>query len=87
MRKTYSLYIRFCVILSTLISACKTVNDEACDIPFQYRGKTYHTCTYDYSSGKPWCQANITYKNGESEESWGVCDKNCPHDHYSGIYK
>ena len=68
---------------------CYAEGNKKCILPFQYRGKTYHTCTYDYSSGKPWCQAIITNKNNETEESWGLCDEkdeNCPHDHYSGTY-
>ena len=49
---------------------------EACKLPFEYRGKKYDKCTYDYSKSKPWCQTS---------SSWGFCNDSCSHDHNSGM--
>ena len=63
---------------------CRTTkNNEECRFPFEYRGKTYNKCTYDYSEGEPWCQTSTSY---------GICNQThlqdgiCEHDHYSGKY-
>ena len=56
-----------------LILACKTVGDEVCEIPFQYKGKLFATCINVDNGGRPWCFTDA--KNNK----WNICDSSsCP---------
>ena len=61
--------------------------DQPCQFPFTVKGKTYYTCTYDYSylmGYKPWCSVSTDENNkhntgrtkidGVTKKFWGICD-------------
>ena len=58
--------------------------DKPCKFPFVVKGKTYHTCTYDFShitGYNAWCSTNTDEKNNHikgrdsnGKKYWGVCD-------------
>ena len=61
--------------------------DQPCQFPFIVKGKTYYTCTYDYSyltGYKPWCSVSTDENNlhnkgrttidGVTKKFWGICD-------------
>ena len=62
--------------------------DKPCQFPFTVKGKTYYTCTWDYSfvtGYKPWCSletdednkhksGRFKDANGITKKYWGVCD-------------
>ena len=64
--------------------------DQPCHFPFILRGKTYYTCTYDYSKSlgfKPWCSVNtdekgnhVSGKRTNGTKTIGICDdfEHCP---------
>ena len=49
-------------------SACLTVAEKPCDIPFEYNGNYYDRCIDVDNGGDPWCYVNSTTK------SWQNCD-------------
>ena len=54
-------------------SACKTVRNESCDFPFEFKGKKYSTCINVDNGGQPWCFTNTTTME------WGSCNSfSCP---------
>ena len=63
--------------------------NATCQFPFTVKGKTYYTCTWDYShstGNKPWCSVDTDDNNkhhggrdrveidGKKKKFWGICD-------------
>ena len=63
--------------------------NTTCQFPFTVKGKTYYTCTWDYShttGQNPWCSVDTDDNNkhhggkdrivinGIKKKFWGVCD-------------
>ena len=53
---------------SNKASACKTAQNEFCDVPFEFNGKKYSTCINVDNGGQSWCYTNITTME------WGSCN-------------
>ena len=59
-----------------------TVDNKPCVIPFEFNGKTYNGCTFDFlpqDADLPWCSTYAIY--GKHIGGYrGTCSKSCPLD-------
>ncbi|KAL9958011.1 hypothetical protein ACROYT_G034972 [Oculina patagonica] len=65
--------MKILVVLSfvVLVMLCSCVTAEDCVFPFEYRGRTYHGCTYG-NHNRPWCAWDNPYQSGR----WSNCECN-----------
>ena len=47
---------------------CQTTRGVECELPFDYKGRTYETCTTS-DGDAPWCM---------TATGWGFCNSECP---------
>ena len=71
--------------------ATKSNHTAQCKFPFEYKGKVYHTCTYDHSKfigGKStWCATKTETDSIEDRDQmvdWGECPSDCKNDLSAG---
>ena len=48
----------------------KTLEEECCEFPFIYKGKTYASCTTK-NHNRPWCSVTGNY---DKNKKWGNCN-------------
>ena len=48
----------------------KTLEEECCEFPFTYKGKTYASCTTK-DHNRPWCSLAANY---DKNKKWGNCN-------------
>ncbi len=84
-----SLYILFSVYktwLKCFSPGCVATGGKTpgrpCVFPFTVRGKTYNSCTYDFSfvvGSKPWCSTKTDERGKHINGNVGTCeDPSCP---------
>ena len=47
-------------LLMNVKAACKTVGNQFCELPFEFKSKKYSTCIDVDNKGQPWCYTNST---------------------------
>ncbi|XP_040579517.1 uncharacterized protein [Lepeophtheirus salmonis] len=64
-----------CPGVLTVVQGCTILNGTACQFPFNYRGKTYTTCTTIDYRNTPWCATSVDVRGDYT--SYGVCTSHC----------
>jgi len=73
--KVFSL--SFLMIIKMISGTCRTVDQNNCIFPFEYKGNTYNNCIDVADEGRFWCKTSLFKPELGSQRNWGYCEVNC----------
>lgn len=61
---------------------CTTEKGNRCIFPFEYKNKTYNSCSTEIVKPWSWCSISVdkngNHQNGRRGVTWGYCSTDCP---------
>jgi len=65
------------LLIKLVCGTCRTVDQNVCNFPFEYKGKTYNSCTDIDDAGRFWCRTSFFKSESGTQKNWGYCEAHC----------